>query len=114
MIWSAQGEESDRSELREEYGGQAVLEVPVLCFVMEYAHPANRADAAADDGEQEQRFFRYAPCSALCTALVRAEGQERGEVDEQQVRQRREKQLVAHASSLARAAAVFAARRALL
>ncbi len=100
--------------MREQYRGQAILEVPVLRLVVERAHAAHRADAPAEDREQEQRLFRHAPLAPLRAALVRAEREERGEVDDEQIRRQREGEFAAHASSLHSAAAVFAASSALL
>lgn len=56
---------------REEHG-----EVPVAGLVMEDMHAERAADAAAEQGEQKQRFFRDAARAAAGFGLVYAHERE--------------------------------------
>ena len=57
-------------------------EVPVLRLVTERPHAQQSSDAAAQQGQQEQRLFRYAPHAPLGAALVDTVHREGGQVDD--------------------------------
>lgn len=60
--------------------GYAILEFLVLGLVVPYLHAKPRADAAADDGKEQQCCFGYSPFLLPCLILVDAIGKERGNI----------------------------------
>lgn len=69
-------------DLYRQNDGQTHGKARLARFVAKREHPADRANAAAENGHEKQREFRYALSAVFGAVLVDAEQSERQQVDD--------------------------------
>ena len=82
---------AEQRKLQNEQRGNAVPKVPMARFVVKNAHPRERAEAAAEQREEQQRLLGYsARAGVFRAALIVAVDEKRHDVDEREEENKRQ------------------------